>query len=288
MSTREPAAPAGLFAGRNAVRGSYLRLLAQVAVFHRHARRVLSSGSQPAYTLRQFLDDGPYTTYFDSHFVIPLVSAVWSCAPETAMQYPAPYRFRFLDHRGLLSVKGSPQWKTVTGGSVEYVDRIAKQLTTVHTGTPVRAVQRFAERARVTTEDGDTQEYAAVVIAVHPDQALRLLTDPTEDEQRVLGAFRYCRSPTVLHTDTTLLPRSTAARASWNYFMPSCEAPADAVQVSYLRRRTAPQDRPAARPGRRRTGHPSAGNRHRVGGAGTAGRRARRSGDDGDALRRTT
>ncbi|MBT2487197.1 FAD-dependent oxidoreductase [Streptomyces sp. ISL-96] len=225
--------PAGLFAGRNAVRGSYLRLLGQVPVFHRAARRVLASGSGPAYTLRRFLDDGAYSAYFVAHFVIPLVSAVWSCAPETAMRYPARYLFRFLEHHGLLSVKGSPQWKTVTGGSVEYVDRIAKQLTTVRTGAPVRGVQRFADRARVTPDDGDTQDYAAVVIAVHPDQALRLLSDATEDEQRLLGAFRYSRNPTVLHTDTTLLPRSSKARASWNYFMPSCDAPADAVQVSY-------------------------------------------------------
>ncbi|MGW7053529.1 NAD(P)/FAD-dependent oxidoreductase [Streptomyces sp. NPDC054887] len=224
---------AGLLAGRNAVRGSFLRLLAQVPVFHRQARRVLASGSEPAHTLGQFLDDGAYTAYFVSHFVVPLVSAVWSCPPETAMQYPAHYLFRFLEHHGLLSVTGSPQWKTVTGGSVEYVDRIAKQLTTVRTGTPVRGVRRFADRARVTTDDGDAQDYAAVVIAVHPDQAVRLLTDPTNDEQRLLGAFRYSRNPTVLHTDTALLPRSTAARASWNYFMPSCDSPADAVQVSY-------------------------------------------------------
>ncbi|MFE9399987.1 NAD(P)/FAD-dependent oxidoreductase [Streptomyces flavidovirens] len=225
--------PAGLFAGRNAMRGGYLRMLAEVPVFHRAARRVLASDSEPAYTLRRFLDDGGYSSYFIAHFVTPLVSAVWSCAPETALRYPARYLFRFLEHHGLLSVKGSPQWKTVTGGSVEYVDRVAKQLTTVRTATPVRVVHRFADRARVVTGNGDTEDYAAVVVAVHPDQALRILADPTEAERRLLGAFRYSRNPTILHTDTTLLPRSPKARASWNYFMPSCEAPADAVHVSY-------------------------------------------------------
>ncbi|MGW8890126.1 NAD(P)/FAD-dependent oxidoreductase [Streptomyces sp. NPDC055749] len=223
----------GLFAGRRAMGSGYLRMLAEVPVFHRAARRVLVSGSEPSYTLRQFLDDGGYSAYFVAHFVTPLVSAVWSCAPETAMEYPAGYLFRFLEHHGLLSVKGSPQWKTVTGGSVEYVDRIAKQLASVRTDTPVRAVQRFADRAHVVTADGDIQEYASVVVAVHPDQALRILADPTDDERRLLGAFRYSRNPTVLHTDTTLLPSSPRARASWNYFMPSCAAPVDAVQVSY-------------------------------------------------------
>ena len=40
------------------------------------------------------------------------------------------------------------------------------------------------------------------------------------------------------------------------------------------RRGPAPQDRPAARPGRRRAGHPAAGDRHRLGRAGDPGRRA--------------
>ncbi|MDJ0460262.1 FAD-dependent oxidoreductase [Streptomyces sp. H27-C3] len=228
--------PGGLFAGRNTGRAAYLRMLAEVPAFHRAARRVLNSVTSEGdatYTLGQFLAAGGYSRYFVAHFAIPLVSSVWSCAADTAMRYPARYLFRFLDHHGLLSISGSPQWRTVTGGSVEYVERIAKEISTVRTGTPVRAVHRFDEGVSVVTDDGDAQDHAAVVMAVHPDQALRILADPTDDERGLLGAFTYSRNPTILHTDTTLLPRSPRARASWNYFMPSCEAPADAVHVSY-------------------------------------------------------
>ena len=38
--------------------------------------------------------------------------------------------------------------------------------------------------------------------------------------RRVLGAIRYSRNETVLHTDASLLPRSPAARASWNSIVP--------------------------------------------------------------------
>ncbi|MFE9395347.1 NAD(P)/FAD-dependent oxidoreductase [Streptomyces flavidovirens] len=224
---------AGLFTGRAALRGRYLRMLAEVPVFHRAARRLLAGRGESTYTLGRFLHEGGYSPYFNAHFVTPLVSAVWSCPPETALRYPARYLFRFLDHHGLLTVTGSPRWKTVTGGSKEYVDRVAKEISTVRVATPVRGVQRFADRARVVTDDGDAQEHDAVVIGVHPGQALRILTDPTDDERRVLGAFEYSRNPTVLHSDTALLPRSARARASWNYFMPSCGAASDAVHVSY-------------------------------------------------------
>ncbi|MFE1382478.1 NAD(P)/FAD-dependent oxidoreductase [Streptomyces sp. NPDC058740] len=224
--------PRGLLGGGNALRGRHLRMLADVPRFHRAARRLLATGDSTA-SLADFLRAHRFSAHFVSHFAVPLVAAVWSCAPDTALLYPAAYLFRFLDHHGLLSVTGSPQWKTVTGGSATYVERIAKNLSSIRTATPVRAVVRGDHRATVVTADGQSAEHAAVVIAVHPDQALRLLADPTDSERRVLGAFTYSRNPTVLHRDTSLLPRSPHARASWNYRLPSCTARPGAVQVSY-------------------------------------------------------
>ncbi|MFF9016712.1 NAD(P)/FAD-dependent oxidoreductase [Streptomyces sp. NPDC014870] len=224
--------PRGLLGGGNLRRGRHLLTLADVPRFHRAARRLLARDDTGS-TLGEFLRAHRFSDHFVGHFAIPLVSAVWSCAPATALRYPAAYLFRFLDHHGLLSVTGSPQWKTVTGGSVAYVERIAKGVSSVRTTTPVLAVVRGADRATVITADGESTEHAAVVIAVHPDQALRLLADATERERRVLGAFTYSRNPTVLHRDTTLLPRSPHARASWNYWLPSCSARPETVQVSY-------------------------------------------------------
>ncbi|MFG3495830.1 NAD(P)/FAD-dependent oxidoreductase [Streptomyces sp. NPDC047928] len=231
--------PAGLFTGRRTLSGPYLRMLAEVPRFHRSARQVLHTGGAgdprraDTYTLGRFLADGGFSPYFVAHFIVPLVSAVWSCPGETAMSYPARHLFRFLAHHGLLSIGGSPRWKTVTGGSATYVDRVAEGLGDIRLGTPVHRVRRLTDRVRLTTSHGDTEEYAAVVIAAHPDQALRMLADPTADETAVLGAFRYSRNPTVLHTDTSLLPRSAGARASWNHYLPACAATADAVHVSY-------------------------------------------------------
>ncbi|MFF7287559.1 NAD(P)/FAD-dependent oxidoreductase [Streptomyces griseorubiginosus] len=229
--------PAGLLARpRSVLSGTYLRLLAEVPAFHRAARRLLTQGhhgDEQDLTLGEFLDREGFSAYFRAHFMTPVVSAVWSCDAVTAQRYPAAYLFRFLEHHGMLSVGGSPVWRTVTGGSREYVDRIAKQIAEIRTGTPVRAVRRHTDGVEVTAADGTTESYDSVVVAVHPDQALRLLADPTEREREVLGAFRYSRNTTLLHTDTRLLPRARGARASWNYLMPSCTAGADRVRVSY-------------------------------------------------------
>ena len=139
---------AGLFAQRsNIARPRYLAMLAQVKYFHRRARAVLD-GPDTDLTLQEFLTAGRFTSYFTNHFMLPLVAAVWSCGFDGARGYPARYLFAFLDNHGMLSVTGSPQWRTVVGGSRTYVERAAKNLSAVNTGTPIRALTRHADGVR--------------------------------------------------------------------------------------------------------------------------------------------
>ncbi len=220
----------GLFPrAANALRPRYLRMLAEVTRFHRDARRVLAGGDDDR-TLGEFA--AGYSRYFVEHFLLPVVSAVWSAPEAVSRAYPARYLFAFLHNHGLLSVSGSPTWRTVAGGSREYVERAVKGLTAVRVATPVRAVTRGADGVEVRDDSDETHTVARVVVATHADQALALLADPTDAERRVLGPFTYSRNETWLHTDDALLPTAPAARASWNYLKPSCGG-ADEVLVSY-------------------------------------------------------
>jgi predicted NAD/FAD-binding protein len=237
----------GLFAQRaNLASPAYLRMLAEVPRFHRHARRVLADPAAEDVTLGGFLAVGGYSRYFVEHFALPLVSAVWSVDHDTGMRYPARYLFAFLRHHGLLSVAGSPTWRTVAGGSRRYTERIVKEFASVRPASPVRSVRRHADGVLVHDAAGHRYEVERVVIATHADQALQLLADPTPTERDVLGAFGYARNETVLHTDASVLPTASSAHASWNYRKPTCAAGPDSVLVSYhmnrLMRLTEPQD----------------------------------------------
>jgi predicted NAD/FAD-binding protein len=223
----------GLLPSARAVRSRrYLRMLAAVVRFHRRARALLATDDD-AVTVREFLAAGGFSPYFTAHFVTPLIAAVWSTAPTRAGDYPARYLFAFLQNHGMLAVTGSPTWYTVVGGSARYVERAAKGLTAVHTSTPVRAVRRVGTGVEVRDDADTAARFDGVVLATHPHQALALLADPTRAEREVLGAIGYTRNPTLLHTDTAVLPRAPRAQASWNYALPSCTAAPTAVQVSY-------------------------------------------------------
>ncbi|HEX5586262.1 MAG TPA: FAD-dependent oxidoreductase [Acidimicrobiia bacterium] len=236
----------GVFAQpTRAASGAFWRMLIDVKRFHRRARRMLdeqpgSSGGGDAgslATLREFLADGHFSPYFVQHFMVPVVSCVWSCPPSTALEYPAHYLFRFLDHHGFLTIGNAPQWRTVSGGSRAYVERAAKELTATALATPVRAVDRTLGGVSVRDAAGDVRHFEHAVIATHADEALALLASPTRDEREVLGAFQYSPNRTVLHTDTSLLPRAARARSSWNYLVDRCADGTDGrvqrVKVSY-------------------------------------------------------
>ncbi len=225
--------PLGLL-GRphSALRASYLRMLTELPRFYRAARQVLADSGDDV-TLSRFLADGGYSRYFIDHFTTPLVATVWSCAPAEAGRYPARYLFAFLANHGMLAVRGSPQWRTVTGGSRAYVERVEKELTAVRTTTPVTSLRRTEAGVEIRDDADTTYCFGAAVVATHADQALRLLAAPTAAERRVLGAFTYSRNETMLHTDSSALPRSPSVRASWNYLQQSCNEAGGQVRVSY-------------------------------------------------------
>jgi predicted NAD/FAD-binding protein len=148
--------------------------------------------------------------------------------------FPASTILRFLDNHGLLARSGAPRWYTIAGGSHTYVRAIASRLgPAAVAGAPVTAVRREATGVEVTTAAGRVEQFDKVVIATHADEALRLLSDPSPRERELLGAFRYSRNRTVLHTDARALPSRRTAWASWNCDLRDCRDTATPVSLTY-------------------------------------------------------
>ncbi|MGO1165960.1 MAG: NAD(P)/FAD-dependent oxidoreductase [Janibacter sp.] len=220
----------------------FARMLVEIPRFHKAARAILAdpgegrSAEDPADpaagpTWGEFLQQGGFSDYFVAHFALPLVSCVWSSGDEDSLDYPARHLFAFLEHHGMLSVSGSPTWRTVTGGSATYVDALAARLGEVRTNARVTSLSRHPDGVDVRTVDGVTP-FDRAVVATHADQALALLADATTQEKEDLAAIRYTRNATVLHRDTRHLPSAKRARASWNYRSATCGG-ASEPRVSY-------------------------------------------------------
>ena len=223
----------------------YVGMLRSVKRFHGLATAFLEQTTDDdATTYGEFVRDAGFPEAFTRLYAVPLVACVWSSGGEDAMDYPARYLFRFLQHHGMLTVGDSPQWMTVVGGSRTYVDLLAERLHAIRSGDAVTSVLRTLDGVEIRTRSGRTDRFDRVVLACHADDALGLLADPTPAEKEVLGAFRYTQNETVLHRDGSLMPRARLARSSWNYLVGT--DPSKGAVVTYWMNRL--QGLPATEP----------------------------------------
>jgi predicted NAD/FAD-binding protein len=150
-----------------------------------------------------------------------MTAAIWSAAPSSIEAFPTAALLRFYDRHGLLETGNYPTWYTVEGTSRAYLDRITRPFRErIRLRTPVRAVRRHADFVEIASDAGGRERFDHVVLAMHSDQALAVLEDPSDAEREILGAIPYLENEAVLHTDVRLLPRRRAAWSSWNYRVP--------------------------------------------------------------------
>ncbi len=212
----------GLFAQkRNLVRPRFLRMVRDILRFYRTAPGHIAELWDTLEPLGSYLDRHGYSAAFQQDHLLPMAAAIWSTPCAEMRAHPAAAFLRFCDNHGLLQVDGRPAWRTVAGGSREYVTRLAAPLAgRILTGRPVRAVVREAQGVAIHDAGGEVRRFDQVVIAGHADQALGMLADADARETALLGAFRPSLNRTLLHTDSRLMPRRRRAWASWNYLGP--------------------------------------------------------------------
>ena len=202
---------------RNLFRPAFHRMLLDMLRFLRQGRRLVA---QPAddISMGRFLDRHGYGTMFREKFLLPMLAAIWSSEPSHTEAFPARHFLRFFENHGLLSICNQPEWRVITGGSSAYVKQLtAPYATRIRLSLPVRSIRRANDAVLLTTSDSSEESFDHVVVATHADEALAMLADPTEREREILSALPFRSNDVVLHTDTSLLPRSRRAWASWNY-----------------------------------------------------------------------
>ncbi len=226
------ASPNGLFATRaNLVSPRFHRMIIDLARFNRAAKKLLEEHDRDP-SLGEWLERQRFSSAFIERLIVPQASAVWSASPSHRWSFPARFLAEFFDNHGMLSLHGRPQWRVVRGGSRSYVEALIRPFAQrVALSTPVLAVSRHPDHVAITARGREAERFDEVVFATHSDQALKLLSDPTDAEHEILSSIPYQANQAVLHTDTRMLPRRRRAWASWNYHL--LEQPTDLTTVTY-------------------------------------------------------
>ncbi|WP_287985872.1 FAD-dependent oxidoreductase [Diaphorobacter sp.] len=202
---------------RNLLRPRFWGMLRELLRFNQLCTALAESGEEAALAqpLSEFLARHGFGTAFRDWYFLPMLGCIWSCPTDQMLRFPVATMIRFCHNHGLIQVSHRPQWFTVAGGARQYVHQLLRGLD-ARLATPVERIVRDAAGVQVHA-GGQSERFDAVVLAVHSDQALRLLAQPTQQETQVLGAIRYQPNRAVLHTDAHVMPQRRSAWAAWNY-----------------------------------------------------------------------
>ena len=216
-----PSTPDTLFCQRkNLVSPAFYRMIADIFRFRRSAGAVLADHDDNL-TLGDYLSRNRYSPAFIRHFIIPMGAAIWSAGLGGFAKFPARLFVEFFTHHGFLSIRNQPQWYVVEGGSRAYIAPLTAPFQDrIRLNACVRSIARHPDHVTLNIAGGGREVYDQVIVATHSDQALALLSDPSEAERGILGDIPYRENHVLLHTDMTVLPESRKAWASWNYRIP--------------------------------------------------------------------
>ncbi|QLY26415.1 NAD(P)/FAD-dependent oxidoreductase [Bdellovibrio sp. KM01] len=199
----------------NVLRPGFLRMLYDITRFQREAEENREAAQRNEWSLGQLIHARGYSDEFKRDYLLPIGAAIWS-TPERGMEaFPAETFLTFFINHRLLQISNRPVWRTVKGGSIEYVKKVAAQIPFIHLSTPVDAVERNNGKVLVQAK-GETLEFDRVVFATHAPLTARMLKNPSDLEQQVLSSFRTSSNKTILHTDATLMPTRRKCWSSWN------------------------------------------------------------------------
>lgn len=225
--------PRGIFAQkRNLFSPSFLWMLKEIFRFNRSCLEDLAANNLGGQSLGSYLDKRGFSKRFRNEYLVPMGAAIWSTPATEMLAFPVESFANFFNNHRLLHFE-RPNWRTVKGGSRNYVEKLTAPLQgNIRLDCEVTAVTRHANGVDVTDNQGTTKLYDHVILAGHSDQTLKALVDPSPQEQSILSRIRYRPNAVYLHRDPSLMPKRKSAWAAWNYLSEANDDQPD-VSVTY-------------------------------------------------------
>ncbi len=200
---------------RNLVRPRFIKMAREVLKFNDEALADFHAGMDGSVSIGEWLGKRGYSDQFKRWYLYPMAGSIWSTRSSDIANFSARALFGFYENHELFAgLGGAVQWRTVTGGSRQYVEKVSNFLgSRVKLNAAITAVENGG---LVRLADGSAVEYDQVILATHSDEALALRSDADDQTRDLLSSIRYAPNKAYLHRDDSLMPRNKRAWSSWN------------------------------------------------------------------------
>ena len=207
----------------------FLFAVLQILIFNFHVKYILNYKNIENISLKEWLKKKFYSKSFLELYLIPMAGAIWSMPQKDIMNYPVRSLFEFFNNHKLLhSKKDRPKWLTVSGGSINYVNKIinflrANPRVKLLKNNGVKKIKRKNGFIKITDNKGNTSEVDHIIFSQNPSKVVNILSDIQKNELDILGKFKANKNTAYLHSDESIMPKTKKIWSSWNIFVPKDE-----------------------------------------------------------------
>ena len=150
-----------------------------------------------------------------------MASAIWSSPEKEILKFPVKSLFDFYNNHQLLNFVERPQWRTIKGGSRNYVDSLISYLkvnsnNSFKLETEIINIKKNKSKY-IVIDKNKKHEFDYVVLACHTDQSSKIVKSIDKNISILLNKFRYQNNLAYLHFDQSLMPKNKLIWSSWNY-----------------------------------------------------------------------
>ncbi|MEC8376197.1 MAG: FAD-dependent oxidoreductase [Pseudomonadota bacterium] len=204
---------------RNILRPRFWRIVRDILKFNKACKQMVAEKRDTSsLTLEDIINELGLSDDFARYYILPMCAAIWSSSLEQTRRFPLTFFLQFFNNHGLLNITNRPQWYTIKGGSSQYIPPLVAPFESrIKLSTGVSKVVRESDNWTVHDSTGHSEAFDDVVFACHSDQALAMLSAPSDAHKSILGSIPYAANDVVMHKDIGQLPKRKLAWASWNY-----------------------------------------------------------------------
>ena len=172
-------------------------------------------------SLGEYVKRCNFSKEFINDHLIPMSSAIWSCPEKEILNFPAKTLLTFFKNHQLINFIFRPKWRTVKGGSKQYVNKVIEKLSSdaknrLILNSKIKSVYCKNDKIEINFEES-TEIFDKVIMATHPDQTIKLIKNLDEQSTDILRKFKYQKNIVYLHSDSSLMPKNKKTWSSWNY-----------------------------------------------------------------------
>jgi len=203
-----------LFANpQNLLNWNFYRMLKDILYFY---KKFQTKNISSDITIRQYLETQKFSQEFIYNHFLPLISSIWSSPDSNSLDQPLKSIISFFQNHKLFNFLNRPQWKTVKGGSRNYIKNLINNSHfDIKTSFTIDKINR--ENKIEIISQNEKFYFDLLILACPPHHFLPLLSKKDDQEISILKSFNFQKNLAQLHQNSSLMPPHKTAWSSWNF-----------------------------------------------------------------------